>query len=71
MKTTITIQGTHCESCKAMIEEVSGETKGITRCTVDFKTGKAEIEHDGSVDWEAWKREVESLGEYKVQLKGK
>lgn len=68
MKTIITIKGTHCESCKALIEDVCKEIPGIKSCSVDFKTGKTEIEHDERVDWERFKKEVESLGQYKVKL---
>ncbi|HLC66613.1 MAG TPA: heavy metal-associated domain-containing protein [Candidatus Nanoarchaeia archaeon] len=69
MKTTITVKGTHCESCKVLIEEVCSETKGIQSAKANFKTGKVEIEHDDTVDWNAWKKEIESLGEYEVILK--
>jgi copper chaperone CopZ len=68
MKTTLTIKGTHCASCKALIEDVCTEISGIQSCSVDFKTGKTEIEHDENVDWEKFKKEVESLGKYEVKL---
>lgn len=68
MTTTLTIAGTHCESCKALIEDVASETQGITACRVDFKTGRTEIEHTDTVDWKRFKQEVESLGEYSVPL---
>lgn len=68
MKTTITIKGTHCESCKALIEDVCKEIPGIKACLADFKTGKTEIGYDENVDWQALKKEVESLGQYKVEL---
>ena len=67
MKTTLTIKGTHCNSCKALIEDVCKETHGINSCNVDFKTGVTEIEHEENVDWQKFKNEVESLGEYKVE----
>lgn len=66
MKTTVTIKGTHCNSCKALIEDVCKEISGIKSCNVDFKTGAAEIEHEENVDWQKFKAEIESLGEYKV-----
>lgn len=66
MKTTITIKGTHCESCKALIEDVCKEIPGIISCNVDYKTGKTIIEHDEELDWKKFKKEIESLGEYKV-----
>lgn len=68
MTTTLTIKGTHCESCKALIEDVASETPGITSCTVEYKTGKTVIEHTDTVDWQRFKQEVESLGEYSVPL---
>lgn len=69
MKTTLTIKGTHCNSCKALIEDVCTEIPGIKSCTVDFKTGATEIEHEENVDWQKFKTEVELLGEYKIESK--
>ncbi len=66
MKTIITIQGTHCESCKALIEDVCSEIAGMQSCFVDFKSGRTEIEHDQNFDWVAFKKEIESLGPYKI-----
>lgn len=68
MKTTLTIKGTHCNSCKALIEDVCTEVPGIKSCTVDFKTGTTEIEHEENADWQKFKTEVESLGAYKVEI---
>ena len=45
MKTSITVKGTHCESCKALIEDVLKDIDGVNSATADFKTGKTEIEH--------------------------
>lgn len=68
MKTTLTIKGTHCNSCKAVIEDVCTEMDGITSCTVDFKTGKTVIEHEKNINWNTLKKEIESVGTYKVIL---
>jgi copper chaperone CopZ len=68
MQTTLTIKGTHCNSCKALIEDVCTEIPGINSCNVDFKTGITAIEHEEKVDWQKFKKEVESLGEYKVEI---
>lgn len=68
MKTTLTIKGTHCNACKALIEDVCSEIGGIHSFNVDFSTGKTEIEHDENVDWEKLKKEIESLGEYRVEV---
>lgn len=64
--TTITIQGTHCNACKLLIEDVCSEIKGIKSCTVNFQTGETVVEHDEALDWQAFKKEIESLGNYKV-----
>ena len=66
MKTIFTVKGTHCESCKALIEDVCKETEGVTSCTADFKTGKVNVEHSKPLDMKALKKEIESLGKYKV-----
>lgn len=69
MKTTaIVIKGTHCNACKMLIEDVSCEITGINSCKVDFATGKTEVEHEDSVDWNKFKKEVESIGDYKVDI---
>lgn len=67
MKSILQIKGTHCHSCKALIEEVCLETPGITSCEVDFATGKTVVEHQANVDWEKLKREVAALGDYRVE----
>lgn len=67
-KKVITIKGTHCASCKAVIEDVSKDIEGVVSCTVDFNTGKTEIEYDDRLNWEKLKQEIETLEQYKVQL---
>lgn len=68
MKTSITIRGTHCKACKVLIEDVCGDFKEITSCSVDFTTGKTDIEHTEQLNWENLKKEIESTGDYKVEL---
>lgn len=68
MQTTIYIDGTHCHSCKALIEDICMELQGVISCTVNFATGETSIEHDESIDWNLLKKEIESLGDYTVQL---
>lgn len=67
IKTTFTIKGTHCTACKALIEEVAKENSCVIDINVDFSTGKTNIEHKDCLDWETLKKEIESLGEYKVE----
>ena len=66
MKTTLTIKGMHCESCKVLIEDVCKEFAGVTSSNVNFKTGKGEIEHTKPLDKQKLKKEIEALGDYTV-----
>jgi copper chaperone CopZ len=68
-KTTITIQGTHCNACKLLIEDVAKDVAGVKSCTVDFQTGQTLIEHDETLNWNALKQEINSLGKYQVYEK--
>lgn len=68
MKTKITIQGTHCNACKALIEDVCKDVEGINSCNVNFQTGETEIDHENNLDWQKLKQEIESLGQYKLEL---
>ena len=69
MKTTIIVNGTSCHSCKALIEDVVQEIRGVVSCTVDYNTGKTEIECDKQSTLAQIKKEIESLGKYKVDSK--
>ncbi len=66
MKTKITIHGTHCSACKALIEDVCSEIKGVKSCTVNFQTGETIVEHDENLDWHVFKKGIEGLGQYKL-----
>lgn len=66
MKTIINIKGTHCKSCSELIKDVCSEFPEIKSCSVDVKTGKTVIEHDGKLDLKKLKKEIEAVGEYKV-----
>ncbi|QQR54569.1 heavy-metal-associated domain-containing protein [Candidatus Peregrinibacteria bacterium] len=68
MKTTFTIQGTHCKACKLLIEDVCKDIPEVTSCEVNFATGETVLEHEESLDWDALKSEIEGLGSYKVLL---
>lgn len=68
MKTTLTIKGIHCKACKSLIEDVSKDIKGVELCNVDFQTGETTIEHDESFDLDSFKKEIESLGQYKIEI---
>ncbi|MEK6822926.1 MAG: heavy metal-associated domain-containing protein [Nanoarchaeota archaeon] len=68
MKTIVTVKGTHCTACKTLIEEVCMEIEGVSKCVVDFQTGKTEITHSKPLDKAALKKGIESLGAYKVEV---
>jgi len=68
MKTTLHIEGTHCNSCKMLIEDVAKDIAGVKNATVDFKTGKTVIEHDEKLDMAALKKEIENAGKYKIRI---
>lgn len=68
MNTTIHILGTHCASCKALIEEVASETPGISACSVNVETGETAVEYNSELDWKQFTGEIERLGEYRVTL---
>ncbi len=66
MKTSITIQGTHCNACKMLIEDVCKDVLGVQACEVNFQTGETIVDHDESLDWNVLTKEIEDLGDYKV-----
>ena len=66
MKTILTIQGTHCNACKMLIEDISKDIAGIQSCSVDYATGRTEIEHDENADLVELAKEIEAAGNYKV-----
>lgn len=68
MTTTLKITGMHCGSCKALIEDVCGDVKGVRSCTVDPKTGLAVVEHDDALDPAAIVNEILGLGDYGAAL---
>ncbi|MBI1970885.1 heavy-metal-associated domain-containing protein [Candidatus Woesearchaeota archaeon] len=67
MKTTFTIKGMHCTSCKVLIEDACSDIHGVQSCKVDYKAGIAVIEHNANVSAATLKKEIEKLGEYTVR----
>ena len=59
----------HCASCKSLIEDVAGDIGGITSCAVDLKNGTAAVEYAEKKNIKDLKKEIESLGDYKVMVK--
>ena len=67
MQTTIIIKGTHCNACKMLIEDVCKDIKDVKSCIVNFQTGETLVEHEESIDWQVFKKEIEGLGQYKLE----
>ena len=68
MKTILKIRGMHCNSCKALIEDVCKDIPGVEGCNVDLKDGKLTLTHKTQSEIQKAKQEIESLGRYKVAL---
>jgi copper chaperone CopZ len=66
MITTLKISGTHCISCKKLLEGVILDVKGVKAAEVDFKTGIAKIRHENEGDIKTVKKEIDALGLYEV-----
>jgi copper chaperone CopZ len=45
MKTSLRIEGMHCQSCATLLTEALSGVQGVQSAHVDFKTGTATIEH--------------------------
>lgn len=68
MKTTVTIPGIHCNSCAALIKDVSSEFPAIKNIQVDIESKEVALEHEEGLDVKKWIKEIEALDEkYKVQ----
>lgn len=69
MKTVVSIPSMHCNSCAALIKEVSSEFPAIKELQVDIESKKVTLEHDENFDLPKWSQEIEALGEeYKVHI---
>ena len=66
MKSILKIQGLHCASCKALIEDVASEIPGIQYAKVDVEGGSVEVAHDESDAAECLRSQIDGLGQYKV-----
>ena len=60
------IEGTHCQGCKARIENRALELPGVRRISVEYTSGQTVAEYDAQITTkEALYQEIEKLG-YKV-----
>ena len=58
----------HCKACKMLIEDVCTEIGGVSSCAVNLTEERATITYE-DIDLNKLKEEIESLGDYKVELK--
>lgn len=63
MKTVLSIPGIHCDSCVAMIKDVSGDHPAIEKIDVDLATKQVTIEHGEDLDLHKWIEDVEALSD--------
>jgi copper chaperone CopZ len=66
MKTKFIVEGFHCGSCEMLVKDVAEDFPSITSINVDVKTGKVVFEHTDKFEFSKFKKEIESLGKYKV-----
>ena len=45
-KYTLNVSGTHCNSCKVLIEDVLGDVSGLKNVEVDVATKKINVESE-------------------------
>ena len=45
----ISIRGMHCHSCEILLEDAIGEVRGVSKVKVDFRQGRATVEHGADV----------------------
>lgn len=68
MKTTIfRVSGMHCSSCKLLLEDVCKEIAGVSECEVDVASANMTVTHEDGFDLSLVQKEVETLGEYKLE----
>lgn len=65
--TRLQITGMHCVSCKTLIEDVAKDVSGVQSCIVDADTGRTIVTHDENMDISELIKEIEQLGDYRVQ----
>jgi uncharacterized protein len=61
-KTIVKIEGMHCKSCEVMLEERLGQIKGVQRCYVSHKSGKAELTCSEPISQKEIAKAVEQSG---------
>ena len=62
MRSTIKINGMHCNSCEVLLTDVLGDIPGVTNATVIRETEIAIVDHDASVNEATLRKAIESEG---------
>ncbi len=62
IKTVVKIDGMHCKSCEVMLEDKLCQMKGVQRCFVSHKSGKAELVSDRPIERRDIMKVVETSG---------
>ena len=63
-KKTLKVEGMHCERCKARVEEIVGDIKGVAG-SVDLKKGELTVSYEEDMSDELIRSRIERAG-YKV-----
>lgn len=68
MKTLVSIPGIHCQSCVALITDISQDFPSIQHIDVDLSKKTVSLDHNDHFDLSTWSKAVEDLNaSYKVQ----
>ncbi len=67
----VSIRGMHCRSCELLLEEAIGCVQGVSKVKVDFRKGRATIEHSADIPSENEIERVVSQAGYAVGEPGK
>lgn len=69
MKTTLSIPGIHCDSCVALIKDVSSDYPAIKNVDISLDSKIVTLEHSDDLDLHKWIEDVEALSDqYKVHV---
>lgn len=61
MKTIVSIPGIHCESCSALIKDVSSEFPSIQNVDVNLSSKQVIIDHAEEFDLKKWSDEIVAI----------
>jgi copper ion binding protein len=62
MKTTLSVSGMTCEHCVKHVTEALLGVPGVKKAKVNLKSGKADVDYDGSAGLDALKNAVTEAG---------